>query len=108
MSKVFDSIMAGLTEAVEDSERDIKQLGRRTVTIEPLKSYAPDEIKSIRRSTGLSQKAFAGAMGVSGKTIEAWEAGINHPSGAASRLLSLLEMDSSILGRFAGFKANIP
>lgn len=40
------------------------------------------------------QKSFAGYLGVSEKTVEAWEAGVNHPSGAASRILSMMEMDS--------------
>ena len=38
----------------------------------------------------MSQKAFAGYLGVSPKTVEAWEAGTNQPSGAASRLLSMM------------------
>ena len=31
-------------------------------------------------------------MGVSAKTVEAWEAGTNRPSGTASRILSMMEM----------------
>ena len=32
-------------------------------------------------------------MGVSVKTVEAWEAGRNHPEGAACRLLALTKQD---------------
>lgn len=39
----------------------------------------------------MTQKVFANYMGVSLKTVEAWENGINHPVGPACRLLSLLE-----------------
>lgn len=39
-------------------------------------------------------------MGVSDKTVEAWEAGTNHPSGAASRLLSMMEMDEHLVDDF--------
>ena len=39
----------------------------------------------------MTQKIFADYMGVSPKTVEAWESGINHPVGPACRLLSLLE-----------------
>lgn len=34
-------------------------------------------------------------MGVSIKTVEAWEAGRNHPDGAACRLLYLTQKDPS-------------
>ncbi len=39
-------------------------------------------------------------MGVSDKTVEAWEAGTNHPSGAASRLLSMIEKDKELIIKF--------
>ena len=102
MSKngVYQSIMTGLTEALEDARSDTPILERHKVTIEPIKIYEADEVKRIRRSTGMSQKIFAGYIGVSNKTVEAWEAGTNHPSGAASRLLSMIEMDKELISKF--------
>lgn len=100
MSKVYESIMKGLQEAIDDAQgKDIK-LKKQTVTIVPVKEYKAEEIKSIRKKTGLSQKLFASYMGVSNKTVEAWEAGINRPSGAASRILNMMEMDSSLVVKF--------
>lgn len=100
MSSVYESIVAGLTEAIEDVQSKEKKLKRRIVTIVPVKEYDASEIKAIRNSTGLSQKLFAGYMGVSDKTVEAWEAGKNKPSGAASRLLAMMEMDSELTKEF--------
>ena len=100
MSSVYKSIVAGLTEAIEDVQSKEKKLKRRIVTIVPVKEYDASEIKAIRNSTGLSQKLFAGYMGVSDKTVEAWEAGKNKPSGAASRLLAMMEMDSELTKEF--------
>ena len=100
MSKVYESIMAGLTEAVEDAQSKDKKLRRRVVTIVPVKEYSASEIQAIRKSTGLSQRLFAGYMGVSDKTVEAWEAGKNRPSGAASRLLTMMEMDAELTREF--------
>ena len=88
MKSVYNSIMAGLTEAVEDAKENKKQLTRRVVTILPVKQYTSEQIKEIRNKTKLSQRAFAGYLGVSPKTVEAWEAGTNHPNGSASRLLN--------------------
>lgn len=97
MSGVYESIMAGLNEAAEDDGRHLR---RRMVTIVPVKVYGAEEVQKIRKSTGMSQRLFAGYMGVSVKTVEAWEAGTNHPSGAASRILSMMEMDSDLIVNF--------
>jgi putative transcriptional regulator len=100
MSSVYDSIMNGLREAVEDARSETYSLKRRVVTVSPVKKYCADEIKSIRQETGLSQKLFAGYIGVSPKTVEAWEAGTNRPSGAASRILNMMEMDANLTTDF--------
>ncbi len=96
MSNIYESIMSGLAEAIEDAQSTNKKLKRNTVTIVPVKEYSAKEVKSIRKSTGMSQKLFASYMGVSDKTVEAWEAGKNHPSGAASRILNMMEMNSDL------------
>ena len=100
MKSVYNSIMAGLTEAVEDAKGNKKQLTRRVVTILPVKQYTSEQIKEIRNKTKLSQRAFAGYLGVSPKTVEAWEAGTNHPNGSASRLLNMMEMDNQLISNF--------
>ena len=78
-----ESIVAGLQEAIEDAKSKEKKLPRRVVTVVPVKEYNASEVKKIRNETGMSQKTFASYLGVSCKTVEAWESGINHPSGAA-------------------------
>lgn len=102
MSEIYDSIMRGLSEAVEDQEKseNEKTLKRRMVSVVPVKKYTKSEIKKIRHSVGMTQKAFACYLGVSDKTVEAWEAGKNQPSGAASRILSMMEMDSNLIREF--------
>ena len=100
MENVYKSIMAGLTEAVEDAKGGEKNLQRHTISIAPVKVFDAEEVRKIRKNTGLSQKLFAGYMGVSTKTVEAWEAGTNRPSGAASRILSMLEMDAELITKF--------
>ena len=100
MSELYNSIMVGLNEAIEDAQSEKKSLRRLVVTIEPVKEYEAKEIKEIRNKVGLSQRLFAGFMCVSNKTVEAWEKGTNKPSGAASRILSMMEMDSDFIERF--------
>ncbi|MBO4899025.1 MAG: helix-turn-helix domain-containing protein [Lachnospiraceae bacterium] len=97
---VYESIMTGLNEALEDARSEKPILKRNNVIVEPVKIFGADEVKRIRNSTGMSQKIFASYMGVSDKTVEAWEAGTNHPSGAASRLLSMIEKDKELIIKF--------
>lgn len=96
-NKYFDSIMTGLNEALEVSKGNLKNVKRRKVTVSPVPEYNASRIKKIRESLNLSQMIFAEAIGVSIKTVEAWEAGRNKPQGPASRFLQLLEQDHSFL-----------
>ena len=80
MSKYFDDLMTGLNEAIAIERGELT--GRRTVyEIQPVKKYDNAQIKRIRNSVGMTQVLFASYMGVSCKTVEAWEKGVNHPTG---------------------------
>ena len=89
---IFDDVKLGLEQAIEYEKGNLKAR-KTTLTIHPTEVFTPVEIKSIRNSTGLTQVLFAEFMGVSKKTVEAWESGKNHPDGAACRLLSLTRID---------------
>lgn len=89
---LFDDIKTGLSEAIEYEKGNLKAKAT-TLSVEPVENFTSVEIKSIRNSTGLTQNLFAKYMGVSVKTVEAWEAGRNHPDGAACRLLYLTKRD---------------
>ena len=103
---IYNSIMTGLNEAIEDSKSEKPILNRHKVTIEPLKPYTSEDVKRIRNTTGMSITVFAGYMGVSNKTVEAWEAGTNHPSGAASRLLNMMELDKDLVIKYPFVRSN--
>ena len=70
----FDKIKLGLEEAIA-FEKGTLPAKTTKLTIVPVEKYQADEIKRIRNSTGLTQRSFAEYMGVSQKTVEAWEAG---------------------------------
>lgn len=84
----FEKIKEGLGEAI-DYEKGTLNAETTKLSIAPLATFEPHEIRQIRMNTSLTQALFAKYMGVSVKTIEAWEAGRNHPEGAACRLLAL-------------------
>jgi putative transcriptional regulator len=91
--------MQGLTEAENYQQGKIN--ARKTkLTIKPVDTFNTSEIKRIRQKTGLSQVMFAGSLGVSPKTVEAWENGRNKPEGASRRLLEVVRDDPGFLRRF--------
>lgn len=88
---LFDDIMTGLNEAVEYEKGNLN-VKTTKMSVADTDKFSPVEIKTIRVGTGLTQMLFARYMGVSVKTIEAWEAGRNHPDGPACRLLALTRL----------------
>jgi len=93
---VFDEIKTGLNQAIEFEKGNLKAKTKE-MSIVPLEKFNSQEIKNIRIQAGLTQLIFAKCMGVSIKTVEAWEAGRNHPDGAACRLLMLTKNDPMFL-----------
>ncbi len=69
-------------------------------TFAPPREYGACEIKEIRNSLGMTQAVFALFMGVSKKTVEAWESGRNMPDGPARRLLAMVQADPEIPARY--------
>lgn len=91
---VFDDIKLGLEQAIESEKGNLK-VKKTTMSVLPLDVFSAIEIRTIRNNTGLSQVLFARYMGVSVKTVEAWEAGRNQPDGAARRLLYITRENPS-------------
>lgn len=94
MSEFYDKIARGLNEAIAFEKGELNAKTTK-FSVTPVASFAPAEIKQIRASAGMTQAVFAAYMGVSKKTVEAWESGHNHPAGAACRLLSITKEDPS-------------
>ena len=75
---------SNITDRKVDTNGLKKELGTariKTYTIAPVKEYSSAEIRAIRMKAGMTQSVFAAYMGVSRKTVEAWEGGRTHPSG---------------------------
>jgi len=56
-----------------------------------LHDYSPAEVRRIRERTKTSQAVFAAVLNVGTTTVSAWEQGTKKPSGAAVKLLDLVE-----------------
>ncbi len=98
-NKVVDRVSADLAE----SASDLEQLGlidqRRLASIKALcldepPTYSPRRVAAIRIGKArMSQSVFAKLLNVSVSTVQKWEAPAadKHPSGAAAKLLQIIE-----------------
>ncbi|MGN0608527.1 MAG: helix-turn-helix domain-containing protein [Oscillospiraceae bacterium] len=89
---VYESIMQGLNEAVEYEKGTLKA-DTAKISVAPLPDIHGAEVRNIRMSLDLTQVVFAKVMGVSPKTVEAWEGGRSEPNGTAKRMLAMLRSD---------------
>ena len=87
---VYESIIKGLNEAV-DYESGKGKARVTKCTVNPAPEFSSQEIRDIRLDFGMTQVTFAEVMGVSVKTVEAWEAGTNKPIGSARRFLGVIK-----------------
>ena len=83
MSKAFESIKQGLTEAIahaRGSKRGIKVYEPQAV-----------DVPGLRDRLGLTQEQFAARFGFSVATLRHWERGDRYPNGAALVLLNVID-----------------
>ena len=89
MTALFDDLQEGLLQSIDYAKRTGPA---RSVTyaINPVAEFNKDQIREIRMQARMSQSVFANYLGVSVKTVAAWERGRTHPRGLACRLMSFL------------------
>ncbi|MCW7490999.1 transcriptional regulator [Leptospira meyeri] len=96
--KLFNSLKKGLNEAIEFSEGNSNLKFKQTsISVPKLPNFKGKDIKNIRTKLHLTQSVFANTLGVSEKTVEAWESGRNIPQGPAQRMLFVLKNNSDPL-----------
>jgi len=82
MSKAFEDISAGLSDAIEHAKgRKHKVVIHKPETI---------NVQAIRKKTGMSQQRFCATFGISLGTLRHWEQGLRSPRGAARVLLKVV------------------
>lgn len=83
--EMFDELL----ESIQEMDEIVKgnQAASRSF------DFPDPEVKAIRDRLGVSQEKFAVLLGVSKRTVENWEQGRRHPTGAARSLLRIVEAD---------------
>lgn len=89
-----------ILEAVHDTAKRLHKVGvLDQVTLRefdrlclpPIEPLGPEQIKQIRETTRVSQAVFAAILNTSVSTVQKWEIGQKRPTGAALKLLHLVQ-----------------
>jgi len=84
--EIIDAL-ADFTDALEKGEVQ-KRLTCRQIRLDLKPSeYPPALVEKTRKLLGLSQPLFARCLGISAKTVRAWEQGVNTPHPMACRFM---------------------
>lgn len=94
----YEELKASLEDAIAYKQGDHSRC-RILLPEVPVPDYKAADVVRARKKLNLSQRSLANLMGVSPRTVEAWETGKNEPAGPARRLLRLLETDHSMVER---------
>ena len=93
MGKAFDSIKAGLKEAIAHAKGAKAGAGVRV--------YRPHavDVQKLRLQVGMTQEQFAARFGFSVATLRHWERGDRAPGGPALVLLNVIAKDHKAVMR---------
>ena len=95
---VSASIKQGLTEMLEHAQGK-RKLNSRIVKCADTYPYSAREVREIRNNLNMTKPVFANILGVSLRTVDAWEKGTNMPCGSSSRLLTILQKEPDVFQR---------
>ncbi len=88
----FSSVMDGLQEALAFEK------GKAAAdTFVRKRSLPTVNVVEIRSALSMTQRAFAEILGVSCRTVEAWESGKSTPTPTAKKLMFLIQEDHSLV-----------
>ena len=88
----FSGIVEGLKEAIAYEKGTAK-----AETVVRKSSLPVVDVASQRKKLNLTQKSFAKILGVSPRTVEAWESGKSTPTPTAKNLLYLISLDPELI-----------
>ncbi len=88
----LSGLMSGLEEALAYEKGNAK-----AKTIVRKRSLPDVNISGTRKRLQMSQKAFASVLGVSPRTVEAWESDKSTPTPTAKKLIYLIDSDPTLI-----------
>ena len=101
-NKDFAELKRSLTEARVHAQGKVTLKTRDIPLPAPVVAIKPRDIVRLRQTLNASQGVFARMLNVSRDTEISWETGRRKPSGAALRLLQIVQVAPDILPRISG------
>lgn len=98
----FDEIdfFAELSSSLEEALAHAK--GKASADTFVRKRSLPNvNVSGLRESLSMTQKSFAAVLGVSCRTVEAWESGKSNPTPTAKKLMYLIQEDRSLVEKLS-------
>ena len=92
----FSGVIDGLQEALAH-----KKGKAAAETFARKRSLPTINVVEIRASLSMTQKSFAEILGVSCRTVEAWESGKSTPTPTAKKLMYLIQEDHSLVQKLS-------
>jgi putative transcriptional regulator len=94
----LDRMIAELEQLVIDRKQgDLSKYRITRIQAPEVKAKTAEEILALReKKIRMSRTAFAKVLNVPKDTLRAWEKGLRNPSGAAVRLLDIIDQQPSI------------
>ena len=89
---LFSGIMSGLEEALAYEQGKAK-----AATIARKNSLPAVDPNEIRKAMNMTQREFAGVLGVSPRTVESWESGRSSPTPTARNLMFLIHNNPELV-----------
>lgn len=87
MSNTLSNSMQELMKFAKAEENEVTI---EEFNLDELPEYDAPSIKNIRKRTNTTQNELSKDLGVSVRTVEAWESGRSRPSGSSRKLLQLI------------------
>lgn len=94
-----DQLFDDLEESVREAGRHAR--GELIVDREAVRAHGMPDARAIREAQGMTQAAFAAALGVPLKTLQNWEQGRRRPDPAAVTLLKVAATHPEVLMELA-------
>jgi putative transcriptional regulator len=96
--KVVDGLISGLMDAAQHSRGRLRLNSNKRELPKAAPKWSPAKIRYLRVDIcNLSQPIFAALLNVTTATVRSWEQGRKSPSGAALRLLQIVENDNQAI-----------
>ncbi len=92
----FSGVMDGLQEALAH-----KKGKAAAETFARKRSLPAINVVELRSSLSMTQKSFAEILGVSCRTVEAWESGKSTPTPTAKKLMYLIQENHSLVQKLS-------